>query len=262
MKIAVLLSAGRHRVSGRPAPVPVELQALRLAVELAQTHGGTVTGLHAGPEIGPLTDALGHGLGHLVHLRTPAEADPAAALTAALEAGGYDLILAGRSGQGGEDSGLLPYALARALHRPILADAAALALGTEPGTLSVEQALGRGARRRLVVRLPALVTVHPAAPAPLPFAFAGVRRGHVETQEIAAPAAAPTLAPREVEERPYRPRPKLIAKAAAGASAAERLKAATVAASGGGKLLVDPAPEEAAREILAHLRALGLIAGR
>lgn len=258
MKIAVLLSAGRHKVSGRPAPVPVELQALRLAVELAQTHVGTVTGLHAGPEIGPLADTLGHGLGHLVHLRTPAEADPAAALTAALEAGGYDLILAGRSGQGGEDSGLLPYTLARALHRPILADAAALALGAEPGTLSVEQALARGARRRLVVRLPALVTVHPAAPAPLPFAFAGVRRGHVETQEI----ASATLAPRELEERPYRPRPKLIAKAAAGASAAERLKAATVAASGGGKLLVDPAPEEAAREILAHLRALGLIAPR
>ena len=258
MKIALLLSAGRHKVSNRPAPVPVELQALRLAVELAGTSGGTVTGLHAGPEIGPLTDALGHGLGRLVHLRTPAEADPIPALTAALEAGGYDLILAGRSGQGGEDSGLLPYTLARALRRPILADAAALAPGVEPGTLSVEQALGRGARRRLVVRLPALVTVHPAAPGPLPFAFAGVRRGHVETQEIAA--AVP--APRAVEERPYRPRPKLIAKAAAGASAAERLKAATVAASGGGKLLVDPAPEDAAREILAHLRALGLIAGR
>lgn len=262
MRIALLLSAGRHRVSGRPAPVPVELQALRLAVDLAQTHGGqsagTVTGLHAGPEIGPLTDALGHGLGHLLHLRMPAEADPAAALTAALEAGGYDLILAGRSGQGGEDTGLLPYTLARALGRPILADAAALAPGTEIGTLNVEQALGRGARRRLVVRLPALVTVHPAAPAPLPFAFAGMRRGQVEMRE-AAPSAP---APHEVEERPYRPRPKLIAKAAAGASAAERLKAATVAASGGGKLLVDPAPEEAAREILAHLRGLGLIAPR
>ncbi|MPT23441.1 MAG: electron transfer flavoprotein subunit beta, partial [Starkeya sp.] len=128
----------------------------------------------------------------------------------------------------------------------------------EIGTLNVEQALGRGARRRLVVKLPALVTVHPAAPGPLPFAFAGVRRGHVETQEM----AFATPAPHEVEERPYRPRPKLIAKAAAGASAAERLKAATVAASGGGKLLVDPAPEDAAREILAHLRALGLIAGR
>lgn len=258
MKIALLLSAGRHKVSGRPAPVPVELQALRLAVELAGSSGGTVTGLHAGPDIGPLTDALGHGLGRLVHLRGAEADDPLPALAAALGEGGYDLILAGRTGQGGEDSGLLPYTLARALGRPLLADAAALAPGAEPGTLGVEQALARGARRRLLVRLPALVTVHPAAPPPLPFAFAALRRGRVETRD-ALPA---TPAPRTIEERPYRPRPKLIAKAAAGASAQERLKAATEAASGGGKLLVDPSPEEAAREILAHLRALGLVAAR
>jgi electron transfer flavoprotein beta subunit len=258
MRIAVLLSAGRHSVSGRPAPVPVELQALRLAVDLANQCGGqtgcNVTGLHAGPDLGPLTDTLGHGLAHLVHLRSEAEADPAPALTAALAAGGYDLILAGRAGQGGEDAGLLPYTLARGLAWPILADAAGLAPGDAPGTLAIEQALARGARRRLVVRLPALVTVHPAAPAPLPFAFAGLRRGRVEISET---PPAPTPAP-EVEERAYRPRPKLIAKAAAGASALERLRAATEAASGGGRLLVDPAPDEAAREILAHLRALGL----
>lgn len=258
MRIAVLLSAGRHSVSGRPAPVPVELQALRLAVDLGGQSGGAVTGLHAGPDLGPLNDALGHGLGHLIHLRGDGAADPAPALADALAQGGYDLILAGRAGQGGEDSGLLPYTLARTLGRPILADAAALAPGEVPGTLAIEQALARGARRRLVVRLPALVTVHPAAPAPLPFAFAGMRRGRVETREgLSAPAPAP-----DVEERAYRPRPKLIAKAAAGASALERLRAATEAASGGGRLLVDPAPDEAAREILAHLRALGLPAGR
>ncbi|WP_018387677.1 hypothetical protein [Ancylobacter sp. FA202] len=257
MKIAVLLSAGRHSVSGRPAPVPVELQALRLAVDL----GAEVTGLHAGPELGPLNDALGHGLAHLIHLRGDGAADPVPALAAALAAGGYDLILAGRAGQGGEDSGLLPYTLARALGRPILADAAALGPGEAPGTLAIEQALARGARRRLVVRLPALVTVHPAAPPPLPFAFAGMRRGRVEIREVETREGLPAPAP-EIEERAYRPRPKLIAKAAAGASALERLRAATEAASGGGRLLVDPAPEEAAREILAHLRVLGLRAGR
>ncbi|TCK23204.1 electron transfer flavoprotein beta subunit [Ancylobacter aquaticus] len=258
MKIAVLLSAGRHPVSGRPAPVPVELQAIRLAVEIGRQFGGDVTGLHAGPELGPLTDALGHGLARLVHLHNEGESDPAPSLAAALAEGAYDLILAGRAGQGGEDSGLLPYTLARTLGLPIIADAAALALGEAPGTLGVEQALARGARRRLLVRLPALVTVHPAAPAPLPFAFAAARRGSSEARPGRhAPAPSPT-----VEERPYRPRPKLIAKAAAGSTALERLRAATEAASGGGRLLVDPAPEEAAREILAHLRALGLVTAR
>lgn len=252
MKIVVLLSAGRHRVSGQPAPVPVELQALRLAVEL----GGDVTALHAGPELGALADALGHGVGRLTHRVIAEGDDPLPSLVAALSDNPPDLILAGRSGQGGEDAGLLPYALARALGRPILADAAGLQAGPEAGTLAVEQALPRGARRRVVLRLPALVTVHPAAPAPLPFAFAARRRGVIATAPgIAAPQAS------EVEERPYRPRPKLIAKAAAGASAAERLKAATQAAGGGGKLLVDPSPEEAAREILAHLASLGLKRG-
>lgn len=255
MRIAVLLSAGRHAVSGHPAPVPVELQALGLAADL---EGADLVGLHAGPDIGPLSDALGHGLPRLVHLVTGAQDDPLPSLAGALREGAFDLILAGRAGQGGEDTGLLPYALARALGLPIVADAAALAPGEEPGTLKVEQALPRGARRRLLLRLPVLITVHPAAPAPRPFAFASARRGLIETRPgLAAPRPASAL-----EERAYRPRPKLIAKAAAGASAAERLKAATEAASGGGRLLVDPPPEEAAREILGYLRGIGVVAKR
>ncbi|MCK0208141.1 electron transfer flavoprotein subunit beta [Starkeya koreensis] len=258
MRIAVLLSAGRHAVSGRPAPVPVELQAVGLAADFVERHGADLTGLHAGPDVGPLRDALGHGLPNLVHLVTGADDDPLPSLAAALREGAFDLILAGRVAQGGEDSGLLPYALARALGLPIVSDAAALAPGETPGTLNVEQALPRGARRRLLVRLPVLVTVHPAAPAARPFAFAGARRGILETRPgLAAPRASTGL-----EERPYRPRPKLIAKAAAGASAAERLKAATEAASGGGRLLVDPPPEEAAREILAYLAGIGVVAKR
>lgn len=251
MKIAVLLSAGRHPVSGKPAPVQVELQAIRLAASV----GAEVTGLHAGPDAAPLTDTLGYGLPRLVHYRLDAGDDPMASLAAALRDGAYDLILAGRAGQGGEDSGLLPYALARALGRPLVADATALGEGPQPCTLNLEQALPRGARRRLVVRLPALVTVHSAAPAPAPFAYAAVRRGSVETRPgIACPRGESAL-----EERTYRPRPKMIAKAAAGATAAERLKAATQSANGGGRLLVDPAPEDAAREILAHLREIGVL---
>ncbi|MBB3772379.1 electron transfer flavoprotein beta subunit [Angulomicrobium tetraedrale] len=263
MRIAILLSAGRHAVSGRPAPVSVELQAIRLARELIRQMAGEVdgnaagdiTGFHAGPDAGPLKDALGHGLPRLIQLSIGAQDDPLPSLAAALGAERFDLVLAGRSGQGGEDAGLLPYALARTLGLPIVADACALAAGPQHGTVSLEQALPRGARRRLTLRLPALVTVHPAAPAPLPFAFAAMRRGMLETREgVPAPRAAG-----EVEERAYRARPKLIAKSAAGASATERLKAATEAASSGGRLIVDPAPEDAARAILAHLRQIGVL---
>lgn len=257
-RIAVLLSAGRHPVSGRDCPVPVELQALGLAyLLLGSEAAGAITGLHAGPGTPALGDALGHGLARLVHLRTGPDDDPLPSLAAALREEAPMLILAGRVGQGGEDSGLFPYALARALGLPLFADAVSLKPGPQPGTLVVEQALPKGARRRLTVRLPAVITVHPAAPAARPFAFAARARGTVaERPGIPAPPAFPR---HEIEERPYRPRPRLIARSAAGASAAERLKAATEAASGGGRLLADPAPDEAAREILAHLRELGLL---
>lgn len=250
MRITVLLSAGRHPVSGRACPVPVELQAIRLARSL----DADMTGLHAGPGVAAVHDALGHGLPRIHHLELPDESDPLDSLATALESDAPDLILAGRCGQGGEDSGLLPYVLARRLGRPIVADAVALHEGKD-GKLIVEQALPKGARRRVTVQLPAVVTVHPAAPAPLPFAYGAARRGVVETRVgVGAPAAA-----REIEERIYRKRPKLIAKAAAGASAADRLKAATEAASGGGRLLVDPAPDEAAREIIVFLREIGVL---
>jgi len=118
---------------------------------------------------------------------------------------------------------------------------------------------GRGARRRVTLRGPVLATLHPDAPAPLPFAYGQARRGAIET--VAGdpdPSAAPVPA---LEERPYRRRPKLVKGAPSGGSAAERLRAATgEAASGGGRLLVRPEPDEAAREILAHLRLIGVLA--
>ncbi|HEY9211866.1 MAG TPA: electron transfer flavoprotein subunit beta [Ancylobacter sp.] len=255
MKITVLLSAGLHPVSGRPCPVPVELQAVRLAVDLAKDRDGDITGLHAGPNAAILRDALGHGLPRLEHIAVPRGSDPTPSLIAKLRDIGPTLIITGRIGQGGEDTGTLPYMLARALGLPIIADAVALSPGPEDGTLTVEQALPKGARRRVVVRLPALVTVHPAAPAPLPFAFAVARRGGIETE----PGIAAQQPETTIEQRPYRKRPKLIASHAAGASAADRLRAATETASTGGKLLVHPAPEEAAREILSHLREIGVL---
>lgn len=251
MKIVVLLSAGLHPVSGRPCPVPVELQAVRLALDL----GSDVTGLHAGPDATPLRDALGHGLPRLDHIALPEGNDPTTSLTATLRDIGPTLILAGRMAQGGEDTGTLPYSLAQALGLPIIADAVALAPEPEDGTLLVEQALPKGARRRVVVRLPAVVTVHPAAPAPLPFAFGVARRGMIET----VPGVEAPQPDSSIEQRPYRKRPKLISTSSAGASAADRLKAATETASTGGRLMVAPAPEDAAREILAYLRGVGVL---
>jgi electron transfer flavoprotein beta subunit len=250
VRIVVLLSVGRHPVSGRTCPVRVEAQGVRLAAGL----GGEVLGLHAGPDEVPLREHLGAGLADLVILEQPAEADPVPALVAALRELRPDLILAGRRAQGQDDTGLLPYAVAKALEVPIVTDAASVAVAD--GTLAVEQALPRGERRRITSRLPALVTIHPAAPPPLPFAFGAVRRGRLTRKPG---SGAPVAAPWDLSERPYRKRPRLIARSAAGASAADRLKAATETATGGGRVLVDPTPEAAAAEILTYLREIGVL---
>ncbi|KTS25626.1 electron transfer flavoprotein subunit beta [Methylobacterium indicum] len=259
MRIAVLLSAGRHPVSGAPVLPRLEAQAIRLAVGLGAA--GEVVGLHAGPEAAAVADGLGQGLTRIEHLPVPAEADPVPALAARLAVLQPDLILAGRRGQGGPETGLIPYALAEALDLPLIPDVVGLA-PEATGGLSLDQSLGRGARRRVVIAGPVLATVHPDAPAPLAYAYGRARRGALEPVAVAPVAVADPAPIDAVEERPYRRRPKLVKGAPAGGSAAERLKAATgeSGASSGGRLLVAPDPDEAAREILAYLRQVGVLA--
>jgi electron transfer flavoprotein beta subunit len=253
MKSVVLLSSGRHPVSGAVVLPRLEAQAIRLGAALGQT----VTGLHAGPDASAVKEALGQGLASIAHIDLPEAVDPVPALAERLRATAPDLILAGRRGQGGPESGLVPYALAEALGLPLISDVVAVAAG-EAGTLRLDQSIGRGVLRRVVVRGPVVVTVHPDAPAPHAYAYGQARRGTIEALGPAS-GAIPSEA---IEERPYRRRPKLVKGAPAGGSAAERLKAATgeTGSAPSGRLLVDPDPEEAAREILAHLRRIGVLA--
>ncbi|SFU81176.1 electron transfer flavoprotein beta subunit [Methylobacterium sp. 174MFSha1.1] len=263
MKIAVLLSAGRHPVSGAAVLPRPEAQAVRIAAGLGQVHGlhaggaGQAFGLHAGPDAAAVAEALGLGLARIEHVALAAGADPVPALAARLKETAPDLVLAGRRGQGGEETGMVPYAVAARLGLPLIPDV--VAVGAEAGVWCLDRSLGRGARLRLTMRGPVVATVHPEAPAPLAYAFGQARRGTVDQVEAAVDAGSP---PGAVEERPYRRRPKLVTGAPAGGSAAERLKAATgeSGAAAGGRLLVHPEPEEAAREILAYLRRIGVVA--
>ncbi|OYY30849.1 MAG: electron transfer flavoprotein subunit beta, partial [Azorhizobium sp. 35-67-15] len=122
MKVLVLLSEGRHPVSGKACLLRTEAQAARLAAGL----DAAATGLHAGPALGALRDALGRGLSGLTHLTMAADADPLPALAEAIARAAPDLVLAGPRGQGGEDTGLVPYALAHRLGWPLIPDAVAL----------------------------------------------------------------------------------------------------------------------------------------
>lgn len=112
--------------------------------------------------------------------------DPVPALAARLAACAPDIVLAGRRSQGGEESGLVPYALARALSLPLVSDVVAAA--AEDGALRLDQSLGRGALRRVRVQGPVVVTCHSDAPAPLAYAYGRARRGTVAALAV-APAA-------------------------------------------------------------------------
>lgn len=247
MKALVLLSQGRHPVSGIPRLPPSEAQAVRLGSGLDPA----VEGVHAGPCADAVREALGRGLRRLTHIRLAAEADPLAALAAAVRQAQPDVVLAGPRGEGGADTGLVPYALAAALAWPVIADATALEAGAAARSLCVMQALPGGARRRVVVRLPVVVTVHAAAPAPLPFAYGKARTGGFTTAtDIAAAAAAePDRAGGAIAERPYRRRPKILAQAAGQPTA-------TAA-----QIMIHPDPGDAARAILAFLRTAGVFKG-
>ena len=244
MKAVILLSAGRHPNSGAPMPVRTELQAIALARRL----GCTVAGLHAGSADKAIADCLGHGLATITVLAIGPDDDPIPALAAEIATIAPDLILAGRRGQGGADTGLLPYRLARARDLPIAADTVAIAREAED-RISVIQSLPRGARRRLSLRTPALVTVHPAAPPEHPFVYRERLAGRIDEKPgLGAPAQ--TIA---FENRPYRQRPRLIGDGAAGGSAEQRLRAATETKSVGGTLMIDPDPADATAAILDYL---------
>lgn len=237
MRIALLLSASHHPVSGRPLPTRGELQALALA----RTLGGEVVGLFAGADPAGPTQALGHGLDRLVHLRLPDGADPVPALADALRADGFALALAGPRSVGGDETGLVPYRLADRLGWEIAAGAVALAR-TSAG-IEVVEALPRGARRVTVASRPTVAIAQAGAPLPAPYAFAQQRRGRVETREAAMCETMPDRPDDAVEERPLRRRAPIVADAATGA----------------GTRLVAPDPEEAARAILAELRRIRAI---
>jgi electron transfer flavoprotein beta subunit len=212
-------------------PVPVEMQAIRMAADL----GVGPYGLHVGAA-DAVRDALGHGLSRLLVIQAGnAETqDVLPALLEHLRRLPPELILAGRRGQGGSDTGMLPYRVADALGWPIVADV--VKLRRIAGGVLVEQALPRGRRREVQVPIPCVVTVHPAAPAAQAFRHAGL------CGEVVMVSGAPGSPMASAELRPYRMRPKLIA-----------------ASKQGGQVRSGLSAEQAAAAILAELRGMKIL---
>ncbi|WP_017939912.1 electron transfer flavoprotein subunit beta [Zestomonas thermotolerans] len=253
LNIVALVSIGAHPASGRARRAEQDARAVELGLRLA---GKRLRVLHAGnPREEALRSYLGMGLDELAVLEQPAGADALPALADYLADAGAQLVLTGSQAETGEGSGMLPFLLAERLGWPLVVGLAEVEK-VEDGSAQVLQALPRGQRRRLRVRLPFVASVDSAAPGARQSAFGPARRGRIEAHEVAVVEdqllAASTL-------QPARPRPKRL-KVIKAKTGAERMKAATAKAAGGtGQVLKDVSPQAGAEAIFKLLLDEGVL---
>ena len=248
-----LVSIGIHPASGRSRRAEQDARAVELGLQLA---GDNLQVLHAGDPHEPALRAyLGMGLDELHVLEQPQGADALPVLCDYVREAGVQLVLAGGQAETGEGSGMLPYLLAEQLGWPLLVGIAHIE-SIHNGVAVVLQALPRGQRRRLRVRLPFMATVDNAAPKARQSAYGPATRGLVEVQVVEA--IADDLSTNAVLQ-PAKPRPKRL-KVIKAKSGAERMKAATAkAAAGSGQVLKGLSAEASAQAILNVLVEEGVV---
>ena len=285
VRVAVLVSVGRHPVSSVPRYSrndALALEAARLLV--ASTSGATLDVIHAGDAGNPaLRDYLALGAERVEVLPVAPAAAPGPADVPGLAPGanilpalaqrlkGYDLVVCGTRSEGADDSGMLPYLLAASLDMALVADA--VDFRREADELMVRQFLPQGRRRRVAIRLPALVVVHPLASAAPRYAYARLMAGTVSPAPgLKAPANAGFDAGRAAGTHPgidadpggawrserVTGRPRRLA-ATEKRSGHARMMAATVAESRGGQVVNEGSARDKAQAILAYLREHRLI---
>ena len=249
----VLVSIGIHPASQRPRRAEQDARAVEMGLQLA---GDDLHVLHAGnPHEPALRAYLGMGLAQLQVLEQPPQADAVPVLRDYLREAGVQVVLTGNQAETGEGSGMLPYLLAEQLGWPLVAGVAQIE-SVHDGVASVLQALPRGQRRRLQVRLPFMATVDNAAPTGRQSAYGPAMRGEIDAQDVEVVddqlSTAATLSP-------AKPRPKRL-KVIKAKSGADRMKAATAKAAGGsGRVLSGVSAEEGAQAILTLLIEEGVV---
>jgi electron transfer flavoprotein beta subunit len=256
MKIAILVSVGRHPVSGTARYSRNDAAALTLALSLARTHNATLDVLHAGDPSNPaLKEYLALGARSVEVLEIAAtpelQVDATAPLAARLR--GYDLVLTGTRAEGAFDSGMLPYRVANALGMPLVG--AAVDITLRDGCAEVRQFMPKGLRRRVEVQLPALIAVHPLANAAPAYAYARLREGTIRPVATQAAANPDDLA---WTVRPAAAKPVRLA-AAEKRSGHARMLSATTTESRGGSVVIEGSSVEKAQVILAYLREHQLV---
>jgi electron transfer flavoprotein beta subunit len=254
--ISTLVSTGRHPVSGEVRHCHNDSVAMTIGLALAELTHAECQVLHAGrPDNQALTDYLALGARQINVIPTTADTDIVNSLAAQL--GHADLILTGCRAENGEDSGLLPYLLAAKLGIPLVVNA--LEIKATAHGVDVLQFLPKGKRRSVTVQLPAIIAIHPLAPAQLRFAYVRQQLGTIK--QLSAPQAS-SLAPDtnklqwQTKAKTHRP---IKLKAQENKSGHERMLSAISSENKGGTVVNNENSVEKAQVILRYLREHHLI---
>lgn len=271
-KVCVLVSAGKHPGSGVSRYCRNDAISLSLASKLAESAPAHIEVLHAShsaeysTEANCLADYLALGAERLQVISTAEGEDITPYLTQALANTKPDLILTGSRAENGADSGLLPYLLAESLGLPIVANVLEIKpLNGSLNTLEVVQFLPKGKRRRIAISLPAILMVHPFAPAELHYATAKKTTGEITWLPSVSNAQQLMTAPLEVvSSKPSQTHRPIKLKVQDGQyttkkTGHERLTAAITVEAKGGTVVIDTSYVEKAQVILRYLRDHHLI---
>lgn len=251
-QIMVLVSAGRHPLSGRPRRAERDAKALDLALSLSPS----ATAVFAGdPESPVIRQYLGMSVPVLNVLKQPEGADTSVALAEYVASQQPRLVFCGARAEHGESSGMVPYLVANAINATVVPDVVNV-LEQSPTDVEILQALAGGQRRKLRVALPAVLIVSASAPPARQSAFIKVRDGLVNVFKVGVQMDEEQ---QSWQWQPAKMRPKRTKTVAANASSRDRFKAATAApVSSGGNVIVNPSPREAAQAVVQLLKEKGL----
>ncbi len=254
LSIAVLVSAGRHPVSGIARACRGDAVALALARKLG---GDRLRVIHAGKAEEPsIRDYLALGAGRVEVLSTSDGQDPAQPLAAHLKDVG--VILTGSRAEVGAGSGMFPYRLAHAMGRPLVGNV--LDARIDEDGVTVRQFLPKGRRRGIAAPVPIVLVVHPMAPAQLKYAHARRVAGRVEAVSgFAAPElgdASASVPAWSIDPAPRRP---VRLKAQENKTGHARLQSAIVFEAKGGTVAFDGSSVDKAQIMLNYLREHRLV---
>jgi electron transfer flavoprotein beta subunit len=265
-ELAVLVSVRIDPTSGRATRSRADAAAVALAQQ-ALGEGGqpwlcTVGDMPAGVA----QDYLAQGVSRLTQLQLRGDAGRED-LVSVLENACRDrgLVLTGARGESGLGSGLLPYALAQRLQRPVINEVIDLVREADGGW-RVVQALPRGARRswRLEPGVAAVLVASPrlAQREDLPqrHSWVAAQQGSIVNSLVAAPAPEPSKAADWRFEPPRKQRrPLAPVSVESGAARMARATGSAESSAKGGTVVRDGSAMDKAQLLLDHLRKLSLV---